>query len=124
MPCLGENQNGGGNTGIGLEHAGRHRDNCLQTVAIYQFFTDCLVRGGRAEQHTIGNNAGAAPADFQHTQEQRKEKQFGFLGLADLQQVGGYCVRVQTALERRIGKNQRVFFLIRFWSLRLSRYSM
>ena len=71
------------------------------------------MRGGRAKQHTIGNNAGAAPADFQHTQEQRKEKQFCFLGLADLQQVGGYGVRVQAALERRIGENQRVFFLVR-----------
>ena len=43
----------------------------------------------------------------------QRPQQLGFLGLADFQQICRNGVGIQTALERWIGKNQRILFLIR-----------
>ena len=108
-----ENQNGSGHAGVGLEHAGRHGDHGLQPVAVHQLLADSLVRGGRTEQHAVGDDTGTAPADAQHPQEQGQKQQLGFLGLADLQQIRRHGIGIQTAFEWRVGKNQRVFLLVR-----------
>ena len=78
-----------------------------------QFFADGLVRGGGAEKHAVRHDAGAAAADLEHPQEQRKEQQLRLLCLADLQKIGGDDIRVQTALEGGIGQNEAVLLPIR-----------
>ena len=113
MAGLGKNQNGGGHARIGLEHAGRHRDHGLQPVAVHQLLADGLVRGGRTEQHAVRHDAGAAPADAQHPQEQGQKQQLGFLGLADFEKIHRHSVCVQTALEGRVGQNQGILLLVR-----------
>ena len=67
---------------------------------------------GRAEQNAIRDDAGAASADFQHPQEQGEEQQLSLFGLAELEQVGGNNVVVQTALEWGICQNQAVSVLV------------
>ena len=79
---------------------------------------------GRAEQNAIRDDAGAASADFQHPQEQGEEQQLSLFGLAELEQVGGNNVVVQTALNGGFARIRLYLSLSGFWSLRLSRYSM
>ena len=113
MAGLGEDQHRGRHPCIGLEYAAGHGDHGLQPVAVHQLFADGFVCGGRAEQYAVRHDAGAAPADAQHPQEQSQKQQFRFLGLADFQQICRNDVGIQTALERWIGKNQRILFLVR-----------
>ena len=110
---LGENQNAGGHARIGLEHTAGHGDHGLQPVALHQLLPDGLVGSGRTEEDTIGNDAGATAAGFQHPQEQRQKQQFRFFRLADFQQVSGHGIRIQATLEGGVGKNQIELLLIR-----------
>ena len=70
------------------------------------------MRLGRAEQHAVRDYDRGAPADFQHTDEQRQEQQLGFLCLAELQQVGRHDVGVKAALERWISEYQAVLVAV------------
>ena len=87
MAGLGEDQDGGGDPGVGLEHAGGHGDHGLQAVVLDQLLPDGLVCCGGAEEHAVRDDAGAAAAHLQHPQEEGQEEQLGLLGLADLQQI-------------------------------------
>ena len=71
------------------------------------------MRRGRAEQYAVRYDAGTAPTDAQHTQKECQKQQLGFLGFADLQQVRRNGICIQTALERRIGKDERILLLVR-----------
>ena len=113
MAGLGENKNTGGHTCVGLEHAAGHRDDRLQPIALHQFLADGLVGSTRSEEDTVGNDAGTPTAGLQHPQEQCQEQQLRLLGLADLQQVSGHRIRIQTALEGGIRQDQIELFLIR-----------
>ena len=110
---FGEDQNGGGYACIGFEYAGGHGNYGLQAVVFNQFLADGLVRVGGAKEHAVRHDAGAAPAYFEHPQKQREKQKLGLFRFADFEQVGGDDVVVQTALERGVGKNQRVFFFVR-----------
>lgn len=68
---------------------------------------------GGAEQYPVGDDDRPPAAHLQHPQKEGQEQQFCFLGLAQLQQVGGHDVRVQASLEGRIGQNQGVFVPVR-----------
>ena len=109
---LGKNQDGSRNARIGLEHAGGHGNYGFQTVVLDDFLANRLVCSGRAEQNAVRDDAGTASADLQHPQEQSEEQQLGLFGLAELEQVGGNNVVVQTALEWGICQNQAVSVLV------------
>ena len=103
--ALGEDQDGGGDTGVGLEHAGGQRDHAFELVFFHQQLADGLVGLAGAEQHAVGHDHGAAAAVPEHAQHQGEEQQFGLLGL-DLAQQGGVDVLiVQAALEGRVGED-------------------
>lgn len=68
---------------------------------------------GGAEQHPIGDDDRPPAPHLQHPQEEGQEQQLRLLGLAQLQQVSGYDVRVQTPLEGRIGQDQGVLLPVR-----------
>ena len=79
---FGEDQNGSADAGIGLKHTGGHGDNGFQPVPFDDFLADGLVRGGGTEENTVRDDAGTAPADFQHLQEQGQEEKLRFLCFA------------------------------------------
>lgn len=110
---FGEDQDGGGDPGIGLEHAAGHGDDGLQPVAVHKLPADGPVGRGGAKQHAVGDDAGAAAAHLQHPKEQRQEQQLGFLGFADLQQVGGHNIIVQRPLEGRVGQDKGILGPVR-----------
>ena len=110
---LGENQHGGAHASVGLEHAGGHGDDSFQPVAIDDLPADGLVRGGAAEQHAVRHDAGAAPAGFEHLEEQGQEQQLRLFGFAGFEQIGTDDFGVQAALEGWIGQDQAVFLPVR-----------
>ena len=69
-----------------------------------QFFSDALVRLAGTEQHAVRHDAGAASAGFEHSQEERKEKQFCLFGVGDGFQVIVDALGIHSALERRVRK--------------------
>ena len=73
-----------------------------------QFFSDALVRLAGTEQNAVRHDAGAASAGFEHSQEERKEKQFRLFGVGDGLQVVVDALCVHGALERRVRKADRV----------------
>ena len=110
---LGENQDSGGHAGVGLEHAGGHGDHGLEAVVFDELAPDVLMRLGRAEEHAVRHDAGAAAADAEHAQKEREEQKLRLLGLADLEEVGGDDVRVQAPLEGGIGQDQGILVPVR-----------
>ena len=70
------------------------------------------MRVGRAEEHAVGHDDGGASAGLEQAQEQREEEQLGLLRLDDLLQVLGGVLVVERSGERRVGEDQRVFFLL------------
>lgn len=88
LPRLREDEDGRRDAGIGLEDAGRHRDDRLEPILLHEGLADGLVRLRRAEQHAIRDDAGTAAAHAQHPQEEREKEQLRLFRLADLQQVG------------------------------------
>ena len=113
VPGFGKDQHSGGYARIGLEHAAGHGDDCLQPVVFNELHANGLVRRGRAEEHAVRHDAGAAPAHLQHLQEQRKEQQLGLFRLAELEQIGAHDVVIQRALERRICQNEGIHVAVR-----------
>ena len=55
---LGEEQDGGGDAGVGLEDAGGHGDDGLELLILHQDLADLLVGIGRTEEHTIWHDDG------------------------------------------------------------------
>ena len=105
---LGEDEDGGGHAGVGLEHAGGHGDHGLQAVVFDELPADGFVGRGGAEEDAVGHDAGAAAAHPEHPQKQGQEQEFRLLGLADLEEIGGDDVRVQTPLEGGVGQDQGI----------------
>ena len=105
---LGEEEDGGGDAGVGLEDAGGHGDDGLEAVGFDEFAADGLVGAGGAEEDAVGDDAGTAAADFEDSQEKGEEKELCLFGVADAEEVGGDDVGVEAALERRIGEDERV----------------
>ena len=90
---LGEEQDGGGDAGVGLEHAAGQRDHGVELLVLDQHLAQLLVRVARAEEHAVGHDDRGASAGLEQPQEQRQEEQLGLLGLDDLLQVLGACSR-------------------------------
>lgn len=101
---LREDEDGGRDSGIGLEDARWHRDYCTELVVLDELTADGLMSHGRAEEDAVGDNAGATPAFFHHTKEQSKEKKLGFLGVGDGFQIVIDALGIDGALEGRICK--------------------
>ena len=110
---LGEDEDGGGHAGVGLEHAGGHGNHGLQAVVFDELPADGFVGRGGAEEDAVGHDAGAAAANPEHPQKQGQEQELRLLGLADLEEVGGDDVRVQTPLEGGIGQDQGILVPVR-----------
>ena len=109
---LGEEQDGGGDAGVGLEHAAGQRDDGVELLVLDEDPAQRLVRVGRAEEHAVGHDDGGASAGLEQAQEEGEEEQLGLLGLDDLLQVLGGVLVVERSGEGRIGEDQRVFFLL------------
>ncbi len=101
---LGEDEDGGRDSGIGLENARGHRDYCPELVVLDELPADGLVSHGRAEENAVGDDAGATPAFFHHAKEQGKEKKLGFLRVGDGFEVVVDALGIDSALERRVGE--------------------
>ena len=59
---LGEEQDGGGDAGVGLEHAAGQRDDGVELLFLDEHLAQRLVRVGRAEEHAVGHDDGGASA--------------------------------------------------------------
>ena len=63
---------------------------------------------GGAKEHAIGNDAGAATADFEHLRKQCNKEQFGFSGLTQPQQVFAYFFLEHTTGKGRVRHDERI----------------
>src|SRR5262249_1382339 len=75
-----EDENACRHTGIGLEYAGRKRDDCFKLVLVDKLRAQLAVGRRRTEQHAVRNNHGATSAWFQHSQDERDEEKLCLLG--------------------------------------------
>lgn len=55
MSGFGEDKDCRGNTCIGLEYTGGHRDHSFKSIFLYDFLSNSLMCCGRAEEYSIGN---------------------------------------------------------------------
>ena len=107
-----EEKDGGGDAGVGLEHATGQRDDSVEFLFLDKHLAQGLVRVGRAEEHAVGHDDGGASAGLEQAQKEGEEEQFGLLGLDDLLEVLGAVLVVERAGEGRIGEDEGVFFLL------------
>ena len=105
---LGKDQDGGAHSGVWLEYAAGHRDDALQPLVVDELLADGLVCITAAEEHAVGDDAGAATSRFEHAHEQSKEQQLGFVAVDHGAQRLAHALTVQAALEGRIGEDERV----------------
>ena len=105
---LGEEQDGGADARIGLEHAAGQADDGIQLLFFHQQAAQLPVRLAAAKQHAVGHDDGGAPAGLEQAQEQGQEQQLGLPGLDDGQQVLGGVLVVQTAGKGRVGQDEAV----------------
>ena len=84
---LREEQDGGRDTGVRAEDAGRQLDDGVELLVLDEHPAQLLMRLGRAEQHAVGHDDRGAAAELEQAEEQREEEQLGLLGLDDLLQV-------------------------------------
>ena len=109
---LGEDEDGGGDAGVGFEHAAGQRDDGVEFLFFDENLAQRLVRVGRAEEHAVGHDDGGASAGFEQAQEEGEEEQLGLLRLDDLQEILGGVFVVERSGKRRIGEDQRVFLFL------------
>ena len=109
---FGEEEDGGGDTGIGLEDAGGHGDDGVEFLLLDKGLAELLVGIGRAEEDSIGHDDGGAATGLQEAQEERHEEEFGFFGFDDLEEVFGGGLVIEATGEGRIGEDEGVFFRI------------
>lgn len=109
---LGEEEDGGGDPGVGLEDAGGHGDDGIEFLILDEELADLLVGIGRAKEHAVRHDDGGAATGLENAQEERHEEEFGFLGLDDALEVLGGGFVIETARERRIGEDEGVFFRV------------
>ena len=104
--ALGEEEDGGGDAGVGPEDTGGHRDDAVEPVLLDELLADVDMSVGGAKEHAVGDDDGAAAAIFEQTQEEVEEEDFGLLDLARQRRV--HVRRVDRAFERRIGEDDVV----------------
>ena len=109
---LGEEEDGGGDAGVGLEHAAGQRDDGVEFLLLDEELAQGLVRIRRAEEHAIRHDDGGASAGLEQAQEEGEEEQLGLLRLHDLLEVLGAVLVVERPGEGRVGEDERVFFLL------------
>src|SRR5688572_8131917 len=109
---LGENENRGGNAGVGFEHAAGERDDGVELLLLDKNSSQSLVSGGRSEEHALGHDDGGAAARLEQAQKKREKEQLSFLGLDDLLQVLGGVLVIERSRKWRVCQDERVFFLL------------
>src|SRR5690606_33196432 len=102
--AFGEDQDGGGDAGVGFEDAAGEFDDAFELVVFEQGFAQGLVGVAGAEQHAVGHDHGAAAADAQHAQDEGNEEQLGFFGFDHAGQRGVHVFFVEAAFEGRVGE--------------------
>ena len=80
----------------------------MQPLVVDKLLADGLVSTAAAEEHAVGDDAGATTASLEHSHEQGKEQQLGFVAADHGAQRLAHALTVQAALERRIGEDERV----------------
>ena len=105
---LREEKDGGGDPGVGFEHARGHRDDGVELLLLDQDRAHGSMRLGRSEENAVGHDDGGPTAGLEQAEEEREEQQLGLLGLDDLLKVLGGGLVVEASRERRIGEDQGV----------------
>ena len=109
---LGEEEDGGGDAGVGFEDAAGERDHGVELLLLHQKAAQLLVGLAGAEEDAVGHDDGGAAAGLEQAQEQGEKEQLRLLGLDDLQEVLGGVLVVQGAGEGRIGQDEGVALLV------------
>jgi hypothetical protein len=105
---FGEEQDGGADARVGLEHAAGQADDGVELLLFHQLAAQFLVGLAAAEQHAVGHDDRRAPAGLEQAQEQGQEQQLGLFGLDGLLQVLGGVFVVQAARKGRVGQDEAV----------------
>ena len=109
---LGEEQDGGGDTGVGPEGAAGQRDNGVQLLLFDEHAAQLLVRLAGAEEHAVRHDDRRAAARLEQTQEERQEEQLGLLGLDHSLEILGDVLVVERSGKGRIGQHQGVLLIL------------
>ena len=105
---FGEEQDGGADARIGLEHAAGQADDGVELLLFHQLAAQFFVRLAGAKQHAVGHDHGGAPAGFEQAQEQGQKQQLGLFGFDGLLQVFGGVFVVEAARKGRVGQDEAV----------------
>ena len=62
---LGEDEDRGGDAGVGFEHAAGKRDHGIELLVLDEELSQGFVRGGRPEEHAFGHDNGGASAGLE-----------------------------------------------------------
>jgi len=108
----GEEEDVGGDAGVGLEDAAGEGDDGVELLLLDELLAEGLVGLRRAEEDAIGDDDGGAAAGLQQAKEEGEEEELGLPGLDDLEEVLGGILVVEGAGEGRIGEDEGVFFLL------------
>ena len=76
---LGEEEDGGGDASVGLEHATGQGDDGVEFLFLDEELAQGLVRVGRAEEDAVGHDDGGASAGLEQAQEEGEEEQLRLL---------------------------------------------
>ena len=109
---LGKDEDSGRDACIGLEDAGWHGDDSLEAVLLDEGLADGLMGFRAAEEYAVGHDAGTAPANAEHAQEQREEKELRLFCIASLKEVCCDDIGIDRPFEGRVGEDEAVIICV------------
>jgi hypothetical protein len=77
-------QDGGGDTGVRAEHAGRELDHGVELLVLDEPLAQRLVRLRRAEQHAVGDDDRGAAAGLEQRRKSARKSSSVFFVLTSL----------------------------------------
>ena len=105
---LGEKEDGGGDTGVGLEDARGHGDDAVQFLVLDEGLAQVLVGLGGAEEDAVGHDDCRPPAHAEEAEKEGEEEELGLLGLDYAEEVLGGGLVVEATREGGIGEDEGV----------------
>lgn len=103
--ALGEDEDGGGDAGVGFEDSGGQGDDGFELVVIDDDLPHAKVSLAGAEEHAVRHDDGGASAHLEHVEDEDEEEQLGLLGLDLALERGIDVFEVDGALEGRVGEH-------------------
>lgn len=110
LAAPGEDEDGGGHSGVGLENAAWQGDDRLEFGLLDQLLPGLDKGAAGAEEHALGDNDASGAAGLEQGKDALGEEQLG-LGSVELEGLADVAL-IDTAGEGRVGHDDVVFALL------------